>query len=148
MLRFTNAEGVAIHVPRSVLSRGLAGLDAPLVTVEVRAGNGLPGVNLVGPPEAEVREARDRVRAALQNAQFDFPPRNIVVVSKDQTNVRWRGKSMESHSLRSRTQTALISPISMKREGRSESLDATWRRTLLGHTPSVLRQFALPSAVV
>jgi len=62
-----------------VLSRGLAGLEAPLVTVEVHAGNGLPGINLVGLPEAEVREARDRVRAALQNAQFDFPPRKFTI---------------------------------------------------------------------
>jgi magnesium chelatase family protein len=62
-----------------VYSRGLAGLDAPLVTVEVHAGNGLPGLNLVGLPETEVKEARDRVRAALQNAQFEIPPREITV---------------------------------------------------------------------
>jgi len=62
-----------------VLSRGLSGLEAPLVTVEVHAGGGLPGINLVGLPEAEVREARDRVRAALQNAQFDYPPRKFTV---------------------------------------------------------------------
>ena len=62
-----------------VHSRGLAGLDAPLVTVEVYAGNGLPGVNLVGLPETEVKEARDRVRAALQNAQFEIPPRKFTV---------------------------------------------------------------------
>jgi magnesium chelatase family protein len=62
-----------------VLSRGLAGLEAPLVTVECHAGNGLPGFNLVGLPETEVKEARDRVRAALQNANFDFPPRKFTV---------------------------------------------------------------------
>ena len=62
-----------------VLSRGLAGLDAPLVTVEVHLGNGLPAFNLVGLPETEVKESRDRVRAALQNAQFDFPARKITV---------------------------------------------------------------------
>ena len=62
-----------------VLSRGLPGLDAPLVTVECHAGNGLPGFNLVGLPETEVTEARDRVRAALQNANFDFPPRKFTV---------------------------------------------------------------------
>jgi magnesium chelatase family protein len=62
-----------------VLSRGLAGLDAPLVTVEAHAGNGLPRVSLLGLPEAEVREARDRGRAALQNAQFEFPPRKFTV---------------------------------------------------------------------
>jgi magnesium chelatase family protein len=60
-----------------VLSRGLAGVDAPLVAVECHAGNGLPGFDLVGLPETEVKEACDRLRAALQNANFDFPPRKI-----------------------------------------------------------------------
>jgi magnesium chelatase family protein len=62
-----------------VFARGLVGLDAPLVTVEVHLAGGLPAFNLVGLPEAEVRESRDRVRAALQNAQFDFPARKITV---------------------------------------------------------------------
>ena len=62
-----------------VLSRGLSGLDAPLVTVEVHLAGGLPAFNLVGLPDTEVRESRDRVRAALQNAQFDFPSRKITV---------------------------------------------------------------------
>src|SRR5262249_47252553 len=62
-----------------VLSRGLAGLDAPLVTVEVHLAGGLPAFNLVGLPETEVKEARDRVRAALQNAQFEFHARKITV---------------------------------------------------------------------
>jgi magnesium chelatase family protein len=56
-----------------VPSRGLAGLDAPLVTVEVHLSGGLPAFNLAGLPETEVKESRDRVRAALQNAQFEFP---------------------------------------------------------------------------
>ncbi len=62
-----------------VLSRSLAGLDAPLVTVEVHLAGGLPAFNLVGLPDTEVKEARDRVRAALQNAQFEFPARKITV---------------------------------------------------------------------
>lgn len=62
-----------------VLSRGLAGLDAPLVTVEVHLAGGLPAFNLVGLPDTEVRESRDRVRAALQNAKFEFPARKITV---------------------------------------------------------------------
>jgi magnesium chelatase family protein len=62
-----------------VLSRGLSGLDAPLVTVEVHLAGGLPAFNLVGLPDTEVRESRDRVRAALQNAQFEFPARKITV---------------------------------------------------------------------
>jgi len=62
-----------------VRSRALSGVNAPLVTVEVHLAGGLPGVHIVGLPEAEVREARDRVRAALQNAQFEFPARKVTV---------------------------------------------------------------------
>ena len=62
-----------------VRSRALAGVHAPVVFVEVHLAGGLPGVRVVGLPEAEVREARDRVRAALQNAQFEFPARKITV---------------------------------------------------------------------
>src|SRR5512144_3414199 len=62
-----------------VLSRGLSGVGAPLVTVEVHLSGGLPAFNLVGLPETEVKESRERVRAALQNAQFDFPARKITV---------------------------------------------------------------------
>src|SRR5947208_8324415 len=62
-----------------LFSRGLDGMDAPPVTVEVHLAGGLPAFNLVGLPETEVREARDRVRAALQNAEFEFPSRRITV---------------------------------------------------------------------
>jgi len=60
-------------------SRALAGVAAPRVAVEVHIAGGLPGIHLVGLPEAEVREARDRVRAALQNSQFEFPARKVTV---------------------------------------------------------------------
>ncbi len=62
-----------------VRSRGLSGMAAPEVTVEVHLANGLPSFTLVGLPDAEVREARERVRAALQNSRFDFPTRRITV---------------------------------------------------------------------
>src|SRR5438045_4768073 len=62
-----------------VYSRGLAGLDAPLVRVEVHVGGGLPQTNIVGLPEKEVREARDRVRAALNTANFDRPDGRVTV---------------------------------------------------------------------
>ena len=62
-----------------LFSRALAGLDAPLVTVEAHLGNGLPSFTIVGLPEAEVKEAKDRVRAALLNARFEFPARRITV---------------------------------------------------------------------
>jgi magnesium chelatase family protein len=63
----------------SVFSRAPAGLDAPLVRVEVHLGNGLPGFALVGLPEAVVRESKERVRAALVTAGYDFPQRRITV---------------------------------------------------------------------
>ena len=62
-----------------VHSRGLDGLSAPEVAVEVHLAGGLPGVTLVGLPDTEVKEARDRVRAALLNSGFDFPARRITV---------------------------------------------------------------------
>ncbi|WP_085317066.1 YifB family Mg chelatase-like AAA ATPase [Derxia lacustris] len=62
-----------------VRSRTLLGMTAPEVLVEVHLANGLPGMTLVGLPEAEVREAKDRVRAALLNAGFEFPARRITV---------------------------------------------------------------------
>jgi magnesium chelatase family protein len=62
-----------------VASRALAGIDAPEVTVEVHIGPGLPAFHIVGLPDAEVREAKDRVRAALNHAHFEFPARRITV---------------------------------------------------------------------
>jgi len=63
----------------TVASRALAGIDAPEVTVEVHLGPGLPAFHIVGLPDTEVREARDRVRAALNHAHFEFPARRITV---------------------------------------------------------------------
>ena len=62
-----------------VNSRGLDGLSAPEVAVEVHLAGGLPSVTLVGLPDTEVKEARDRVRAALQNSGFVFPSKRITV---------------------------------------------------------------------
>ena len=60
-------------------SRALSGMDAALVTVEVHLANGLPSFTIVGLPEAEVKESKDRVRAALLTCQFEFPARRITV---------------------------------------------------------------------
>ncbi len=60
-------------------SRARAGVHAPAVRVEVHLAGGLPNFTLVGLPETAVRESRERVRAAIQNAQFEFPQRRIVV---------------------------------------------------------------------
>jgi magnesium chelatase family protein len=67
-------------MPLAILySRAISGMESPLVTVEVHIANGLPSFTIVGLPEAEVKESKDRVRAALQNAQFEFPARRITV---------------------------------------------------------------------
>lgn len=60
-------------------SRALTGMEAPPVTVEVHLANGLPSFTIVGLPELEVKESKDRVRAALLNARFEFPSRRITV---------------------------------------------------------------------
>lgn len=60
-------------------SRSLAGMEAPEVTVEIHLANGLPSFTIVGLPETEVKESKDRVRAALQNARFEFPARRTAV---------------------------------------------------------------------
>ncbi len=54
-------------------------MQAPVVTVEVHLANGLPTFAIVGLADTEVRESRDRVRAALANAGFDFPPGHVTV---------------------------------------------------------------------
>lgn len=60
-------------------SRALTGMEAAEVQVEVHLAAGLPSFTLVGLAETEVREARDRVRAAIQNCRFEFPARRITV---------------------------------------------------------------------
>ena len=62
-----------------VHSRAQLGVDAPAVQVEVHLAGGLPGMSIVGLPEASVRESKDRVRAAIQCAQLDFPARRVTI---------------------------------------------------------------------
>ncbi|GHE21034.1 YifB family Mg chelatase-like AAA ATPase [Halomonas urumqiensis] len=62
-----------------VHTRAGLGLEAPEVQVEVHLANGLPGMTLVGLPEAAVKESRERVRSALVNAGFDYPLRRITL---------------------------------------------------------------------
>jgi magnesium chelatase family protein len=63
----------------TVHSRAQDGVAAPAVTVEVHLSGGLPGTSIVGLPEAAVKEARDRVRVAIQNAQIEYPARRVTV---------------------------------------------------------------------
>jgi len=62
-------------------SRSLDGLAAPAVSVEVHLTNGLPSFTLVGLADTEVKEARERVRAALQNSGLGFPHNKRITVN-------------------------------------------------------------------
>ncbi|WNC86727.1 YifB family Mg chelatase-like AAA ATPase [Thermosynechococcus sp. QKsg1] len=62
-----------------VWSAAVLGIDAIPVGVEVDVSGGLPGIVVVGLPDAGVQEARERVKAAIRNAGFSFPMRRIVV---------------------------------------------------------------------
>ena len=64
-----------------VHSRALDGLAAPPVTVEVHLANGLPSFTLVGLADTEVKEARERVRAALLNSGLEFPHNKRITVN-------------------------------------------------------------------
>ncbi|WP_312539718.1 magnesium chelatase domain-containing protein, partial [Achromobacter mucicolens] len=60
-------------------SRALCGMHAHAVRVETHLGPGLPGFNVVGLVDTEVRESRERVRAAIINSGFEFPAGRITV---------------------------------------------------------------------
>ncbi len=62
-----------------ITSRARRGIDAPAVHIETHLSNGLPCLNMVGLPEATVKESRDRVRSAIQNAAFEFPAGRITI---------------------------------------------------------------------
>lgn len=62
-----------------VETRASLGLEAPSVHVEVHLSSGLPGLAIVGLPEAVVRESKDRVRSALLNSGFEFPHQRITI---------------------------------------------------------------------
>ncbi len=64
-----------------VQSRALLGLQAAAVTVEVHLANGLPSFTLVGLADVEVKEARERVRSAIQNSGLEFPHNKRITVN-------------------------------------------------------------------
>lgn len=63
----------------TVYSRALVGINSPQVIIEVHLSNGLPNLSIVGLADVEVKESKDRVRAALINSHFDFPARRITI---------------------------------------------------------------------
>ena len=63
----------------TLLSATLIGLDGRVIQVEVDVAGGLPGFTIVGLADTALQEARERVRGAIRNAGFNFPPRRITV---------------------------------------------------------------------
>lgn len=63
----------------TIYSRSADGVMAPQVFVEAHLSNGLPSLSIVGLPETAVKESKDRVRGALLNSGFEFPPRRITI---------------------------------------------------------------------
>ena len=63
----------------TLLSATLHGLDGRVIRVEVDVAPGLPGFSIVGLPDAALQEARERVRGAIRNSGFAYPPRRITV---------------------------------------------------------------------
>lgn len=61
------------------ISFGIHGIDARIIEVEVDTIRGLPNFIIVGLPDSTIRESRERIRSAIENSGFEFPPKSFVV---------------------------------------------------------------------
>ncbi|MFA6075897.1 MAG: YifB family Mg chelatase-like AAA ATPase [Negativicutes bacterium] len=62
-----------------ITSATISGIDGVDVSVEIDVARGIPAIDIVGLPEMSVKESRDRVRAAIRNAGFEFPVKRITI---------------------------------------------------------------------
>ena len=62
-----------------VTTATVIGLEAYKITVEIDVLNSLPGISIVGLPDAAINEARDRVRSAVKNSGFTFPAKKVII---------------------------------------------------------------------
>lgn len=62
-----------------VISLAINGIEAVSIDIEVDIVSGLPNVSIVGLPDSTIRESKERIRSAIENSNFIFPPRNFVV---------------------------------------------------------------------
>ena len=77
-----------------VYSCAVVGLEGVLVEVEVDFGSGLPGITVVGLPDAAVQESRERVRTAIKNVPLPFP-RKRLIINLAPANVRKEGPAYD-----------------------------------------------------
>jgi len=61
------------------ISLGLQGLEAKIVEIEIDIIKGLPNFTIVGLPDSTIRESKERIRSAIENSGFEFPPKNFIV---------------------------------------------------------------------
>ncbi len=78
-----------------VLSCATVGLQAEMIHVEVDLANGMPGVTIVGLPDAVVRESRDRVQAAIKNSGLSYPATKRLTVNLAPADVRKEGPAYD-----------------------------------------------------
>lgn len=91
--RETQRKGVYMSFS-TILSAAIDGLRVELVRVEADVSNGLPVFHMVGYLSSEVKEAGERVRTAVKNSGFDYPPKRTVINLSPAT-VRKRGASFD-----------------------------------------------------
>ena len=70
-------------------SVAVRGLDGEIVEIEADITSGLPGVHLVGLPDAALQESRDRVRAAITNCGNSWPMARLTLASRRRRCRRW-----------------------------------------------------------
>jgi len=144
-----------------VRSRAAEGIEAPEVLVEVQLSPGLPSFNIVGLPEAEVKEARDRVRAAIHNSQFDFPLSRVTVNLAPADLPKEGGRfdlpiaigilaASEQLPLRALEQHEFYAELSLggNLRGVRGILPAVWRGLKAGRIPIVAQDNAAEAALV
>jgi magnesium chelatase family protein len=112
----------------SLFSATLHGLEGRVIRVEVDVAPGLPGFSIVGLPDAALQEARERVRGAIRNSGFAFPPRRITV-NLAPAELRKAGSSLDlgiavaillgSEQARSSGRWALVGELSLGGELRT-----------------------------
>ena len=78
----------------TITSGAVYGINSYLVSVEVDIANGLPGIDMVGSLSSEVKEAKERVRVALNNSGYTLPPSHITI-NLSPANVRKDGSAFD-----------------------------------------------------
>jgi magnesium chelatase family protein len=78
-----------------IKSAAISGIDAYEVEVEVDITFGLPGFSIVGLPDASVKESKDRVKAAVNNSEYEFPPSKKITINLSPADRKKEGPSFD-----------------------------------------------------